>query len=333
LVRALETLVSSGTPLAAAFDTVEELSVSRRSRTLTTQVRQLVSEGKSLAQAFDESRAIPPAVIGLVRAGERTGRLHDALKEAAASVESELALRARLWRSLTYPLVLVVAGCLSLGLIMLVVLPRFVALLSDAGRALPPATRVLLATGEIARRVSPVAAGSGAVLAALCARWVRTDANWERYHGWLLRLPAVGYIRRGRATARLCRTLAAALRAGAPIMAAMQIARDSLDDRAVRARVADAVRTVAGGATLSAALAETRVLSRGTLPLIKLGESSGQLADMLFRAGHLAQADVERMVDRGVALIEPGLVLILGSLIAFVAAAMFQAVYSLGPAS
>jgi general secretion pathway protein F len=116
-------------------------------------------------------------------------------------------------------------------------------------------------------------------------------------------------------------------------MAAMQIARDSLDDRAVRARVADAVRTVAGGATLSAALAETRVLSRGTLPLIKLGESSGQLADMLFRAGHLAQADVERMVDRGVALIEPGLVLILGSLIAFVAAAMFQAVYSLGPAS
>ena len=332
-VRSLAVLLSAGAPLRTALEALAALAVSVRLRDAIGRVSEHVAEGSALAMAFERSGAFPPSVVGMVRSGERAGRLEGALNEAATMLEHEVAVAARLTRALTYPAILLVTGLLSVTLITVVVLPRFATLLTDIGRDLPTTTRLLLATSRLARNWLPLALMVLVGLTMAGFRWAQLEANLAVVHRTLLRVPLIGRIRLSLATARFGRALGSALRAGSPLLPALTIAREAVSDLAIRDRIATAIPLVSGGASLAATLAAQSALVPAAVPLVALGEATGRLADMLLRASDLAQSEADTLIDRATALVEPSLVLIFGLLIAFVAAAMFQAIYSLGPLS
>jgi type II secretory pathway component PulF len=212
-----------------------------------------------------------------------------------------------------------------------VVVPKFAALLADLGQTLPPATRVLLAGSAFLTRhgVLLLAAGLGAVW--LFAAWVRQPAGRLRWHAGLLALPGIGAIRLTLASARIGRALGGALHAGMPLLPALDAAREAVGDRAVAQRLAAAGERVSQGQPLAAALEHTGALSPSALQLVAVGEASGALAIMADRAGELAAQEAERGLKTLVNLLEPALVVFFGGLVAFVAAALLQAVYSLRP--
>jgi len=250
----------------------------------------------------------------------------------AAHLEHEADLSSRLRHALAYPAVLAFATCASILIIGTVVVPKFAGLIGDLGQQLPPATRALLAVTALVTDHWPALAAAVALVAALALTWVRRPDGRRRWHQLLLAAPALGPVRHGLATARVCRALSGALQAGAPLLAGFTAAAEAVGDPAVEQRLLAARERVTRGEGLARALEAERAVTPAALQLIAVGEGSGQLALMLGRAGDLASQETERALGTLVGLIEPVLVVVLGGFVAFVAAALLQAIYSIRPA-
>jgi general secretion pathway protein F len=329
--RSIAALVAAGVPLERAVGATEPLA-GRALRDTLGAARAGLREGKSFAQALAAGRgAVPGVVLGMIRAGERGSRLAAALEQVATHLEHEAELVAPVRQALAYPLLLAAAGTVSVLVIGTVVVPRFAELLGDLGQQLPVATRLLLAGSGLLVRFWPVL-----VVLAVGACWaafegLRRPAGQRWLAGTLLTLPVIGRVRHALATARVGRALGGMLATGLPMLPALDAAREAAGDHAIAERLARARERVAQGAPLTHALEREGAVTAVALQLFAVGESSGRLAEMVLRAGDLAAQDAERGLKTLVTLLEPALIVAFGGLVAFVAVALLQAVYSIRP--
>jgi type II secretory pathway component PulF len=329
--RGIAALVAAGVPLERAVLSSEPLARGNLRRSLCA-AREQLRQGKSFAQALTAGGgAVPGVVLGMIRAGERGSQLAPTLEQVATHLEQEAELVARVRQALAYPVLLAVAGTASVLVIGTVVVPRFAELLGDLGQALPPATRLLLAGSALLSRFWLPLFGLMMGTTWAGAAWVRQPGGRRRVHEVLLGFPVVGRVRQALATARVTRALGGMLRAGMPLFAALDAAREAAGDLGTAARLTRVRERVAQGAPLAAALEREAALSPSALQLLAVGESSGRLADMALRAGDLAALEAERSLKTLVTVLEPALIVAFGGLVAFVAAALLQAVYSLRP--
>ena len=329
--RSVSALVSAGVPLERAVAASESLARGALRETLEL-ARTALREGQSFAQALARGRgAVPAVVLGMIHAGERGSQLAAALEQVAMHLEQEAELVARVRQALAYPLLLGAVGTVSVLVIGTVIVPRFAELLGDMGQDLPVATQLLITGAALLSRFwflfLPVAlAGVWMVLEALkrppSRRWIDET---------LITAPGLGSMRQALATTRVARALGGMLRAGMPLLSALEGAREAAGDLAVAARLDRARERVAQGAPLTAALEREGALLASALQLFAVGESSGRLGEMALRAGDLAAQEAERGLKTLVTLVEPALIIAFGGLVAFVAAALLQAVYSIRP--
>ncbi len=330
VMEGLSALVGAGVPLEHALR-VTERAAPAALREALGRVATRVREGSSLGAALGAEGGLFPAVtIGLVRAGERGVGLDAGLAQAAAQLEAQAETTARIRTALTYPLILALVGLASVGLIVLFVVPRFAALLADLGQALPPATRLLLAASQIPRDWGLIL-GAVAVAGALAGARFVTERR-AAWHAWLLSVPLVGSIRHAFATARAARALGALLGTGTPALAALAVAAEASGDGAVAARLGRTRDRVAEGAGLAVSLEATGAFSQAAFQLVAIGEGSGRLPALLAHAAQLEERDAARRLTTLVTFLEPALILVFAGLVAFVAAALLQAVYALRPA-
>ena len=329
--RSIAALVGAGVPLERAIAASEPLARGALRQTMAS-AREELRQGKGFAQALAAGRGVVPGVVlGMIRAGERGSQLSAALEQVATHLEQEAELVARVRQALAYPSLLAIAGTVSVLVIGTVVVPRFAALLGDLGQSLPLATRLLLTGSALLARfwlpllVLVVLAIWGAV------EWLRRPVGRFRADEAMLSLPVIRQVRHPLATAGVARALGGMLRAGMPLLPALDAAREAAGDAGVAARLTRARERIAQGAPLTASLEREAALSPSALQLLAVGESSGRLGEMALRAGDLAAQEAERALRTLVTLLEPALILAFGGLVAFVAAALLQAVYSLRP--
>jgi len=279
----------------------------------------------------DIDRVVPGIVLGMLRAGERGSQLPLALEQVAKHLDQEAELVARVRQALAYPLLLAVVGVASVLVIGTVIVPRFAELLGDLGQDLPAATRILLVGSSLLSHywflLIPAAVG----LVALAVEVLRRPGSRRHLEETVLAAPLVGPVRLALATSRIARALGGMLAAGMPLLAALEAAGEAAGDGAAAARLGRARDRVAAGAPLTASLERESALAPSALQLVQVGESSGRLADMARRAGDLAAQEAERGLKALVTLVEPALIVAFGGLVAFVAAALLQAVYSIRP--
>ena len=329
--RSIAVLVSAGVPLERAV--VASASLARGAlREVLAAARTGLREGQTFAQALGhESGVIPKVVLGMIRAGERGSELGAALEQVASHLEQEAELVSQVRQALAYPLLLAVVGTASVLVIGTIIVPKFAELLGDLGEELPLATRLLISGSGLLSRFWFVfigLAGAGvltvreALTRPLIRRWLEES---------LLTLPFVGPVRLALATARLARAFGGMLRAGMPLLPALDAAREAAGDRAVADRLARARERVAQGTPLAAALERESALLPSALQLLHVGESSGRLGEMAIRAGDLAAQEGARDLKALVTVVEPALIVAFGAAVAFVAAALLQAVYAIHP--
>jgi type II secretory pathway component PulF len=246
-------------------------------------------------------------------------------------LEREAELASRIRQALAYPAILLVAGTLSVGVITIVVVPRFATILADLGQELPPATRLLLAIAQLVRSYGWILLTMLVIAAAAVLHWVRTPAGQLSLHRALLAAPVIGKVRHNFAAARLCRALGALLTTGVPVLTALRAASEAAGDDELNERLTRAAARVEEGEGLSSSLRREAVLTPLAQQMVEVGDSSGRLGQMALRAGDLAASDAESSLRTLVSILEPALVIGFGSLVAFTAAALLQAVYSLRP--
>lgn len=330
-LRSLATLLESGLPLSRALSILMDLAPPAWAVVLPEIVTR-VERGESLGGALSETRlGLPTEILGIIRAGEAAGALAGAVQNGATLLEERAATRSAIRNALAYPAMLAAAGSVSAGLLIGLVLPRFASLIADANQRLPPLTAFVLAAGGIARvaMVPVVLLGIGGLL------WwrhrLRDPVFRRQWHRRLQGVPGIGTIRRSSAAANTCSTLAALLEAGVPVVTALGHSAGAAGDAATEAALALAADRIARGETISAAIAAEGALTPSAVRLIRVGEETARLPVMLAHAGRIESAHAAHRLQALVRVIEPALIIAFGGLVAVVAAALLQAMYSLRP--
>ncbi len=330
-LRVLATLLEAGLPMARALASLDEL-VPRSWHGALPELQRAVREGKSLAAALSASPlGVPPVVIGMIQAGEAGSGVAPAVARAAELTEETAATRAAVRSALTYPVILALAAMGSTALLVGVVLPRFAVILADMGQALPPTTRIVLRISAVMR--AGALPGVLAIALGVVAHraWVGTEAGRVRWHELLLAVPVVGAIRRSAASARTLAALAALLESGVPVAPAALHAARASGDAALAARLLAAREAVVAGERLSRACAARDALTATAVRLLRAGEETGRLASMCAHAARLEGARAREQVSSAVKLLEPAMIVGFGAVVAVVAAALLQAMYSVRP--
>jgi type II secretory pathway component PulF len=330
-LRVLADLLESGLSASRALHTFEELAP-RGWRPALPHIRRSVREGQSLAAALASAPVvIPGLVIGIAQAGEAGGGIGPAIRAAAELMESSAKMRASIRSALAYPVVVAAAGVLAIGILITVVLPRFAKILADLGQKLPGSTRLVL---DGAAAVHAGLVPGLIVLAigfAIWRGWTQTESGRQSWHRLLLTLPIVGSIRAGAAAARMAHALAALLNSGVAMSSALVYAARATGDAELEARLKSARADVSSGEPLSRALEHHHAATPTVIRLVRAGEESGRLPSMLSHAARMEQERADRVVQTGVRLLEPMLLLTFASVVALIAAALLQAIYSVRP--
>ncbi len=330
LIRELATLLASGVGLSESFTTLLEATSHRGMKEALAQLNQSVRSGEGFSAALHKSPLkLPQYVYALSRAGEETGDLGSALARCAEQLEFEDRMRNEAKEALTYPLILIGTGVAAIAFIFSFVVPRFAGILQGRNVDLPLLSQWVLGTGMY---VHNHWLGLGVALAALVALIIMAARN--RQTGALLmsalsRLPLLSDWVAGAETARWTSMLAVLLQSRVSILMCIELAAASvrLPENVTRLKnVEDDVRR---GKQFSTAIEERRLLEGSSLTMLKVGEKSGQLGNMLEHvAAHTAEKH-RSMQRRLVSLIEPISILIIGLSLGVIMAGVVLAMTSL----
>lgn len=330
-LRILSSLLESGLPMARALAAFETLAP-HGWRAASGLLRERIRAGGTLAAALADELRLPHVLTGVIAAGEASGALAEAVRRAAELAEDGAELRSAIRGALVYPAILLTAGVASVALLVGVVLPRFAAILTDLGQR-PPAVTQLVLDVTAALRASSTGLFVTAILAIVTWRaWTSTATGRRTWSVLLLKMPGIGTIRHAAVSSRVCLALAALLDSGIPIAPALSHAAGAAGDAAVDDRLRTARHAVMEGERLGDALKRTGALTEAALRLLTAGEESGRLGAMCAHAGRMEARRARETTRAAVRLLEPALILVFGGLVAIVAAALLQAVYTVRPA-
>jgi type II secretory pathway component PulF len=327
--RALAALLPAGLPLARALSVARDIApASLREALADVQTR--VERGSTFADALAaHPNAFPASYVGLVRAGERAGNLDESVGRLADAIESEQQFRAKLLTAAIYPTLLAFVGGAAILVLLMVVLPRFGALFTASGSALPPSTALVLALSAGMRAYAlPIVV----LLIAFAAftLWLATSRDAAETRSRIfLGTPLVSHFYREVIAARTARVIAILLGGGAPFIVALDDAAKSLDDPAAQREVLRIRARVREGSGPSAAVAEGTLFPAVFARLVAAGEESSQLESFFTKAADLFEERAKRSAARFVALAEPMLIVAFGMVVGLIALALVQAIYGI----
>ena len=330
--RQLATMMKAGVPLLQSFDIVARGSTNPRVTKLLNDIRGDVETGTSLSSAFRKHPLYFDALYcNLVEAGEAAGILETLLDRLATYQEKTIAIKQKIKSALTYPIAVLVVAFVVVAVIMIFVIPAFKEVFTSFGADLPAPTLFVMAMSEIFVQYWWAIFGAiGGGVYFFLQSWKRSEAMQKRMDRLLLKLPIFGDIIYKAATARWTRTLSTMFAAGVPLVEAL----DSVGGAAGNAVFAEATeqiqKDVSTGTSLTNAMQTTSIFPVMVLQMSAIGEESGALDQMLGKAADFYEEEVDEAVKSLSSLIEPIIIVVLGTIIGGIVVSMYLPIFKLG---
>jgi len=329
LTQQLATLLHAGLSLDRALEIAERVVSRRQDRERLRRILEKVRGGSSLADAMAaQGEMFPRFYLGMVRAGEAGGSLDATLRHLGEFLEKADAAREQIRSALIYPLIVLATGCGSVALLFGFVVPRFRPLFEQAGAALPFAAEALLAVSEALQNYGwlllvAVPAAVGVVILEL-----RNPARRRWWDRRVLRLPVLGDLIVKTEIARVARTLGTLLKNGVAPLTALGITRETTSNSVIVDALVVTGDRVKEGKGLGEPLAETGVVPALAIQLIRVGEETARLEEMLLKVAEIYEKESRRSVERLLAMLVPALTIGLGVVVALVIGSILTAVLS-----
>jgi general secretion pathway protein F len=328
--RQMATLARAGLPIEEVLGTVARQSESPRVKSALSAVRTRVMEGLPLAHALSEFPSVFPAIYRTtIAAGEQAGRLDLVLERLADNVEAQNAMRQKIQLAMFYPAILTCVALLVTVALLTYVVPEVVQVFDGMNKELPLLTRSLIAVSDALREwglvmlIVLVALGFGA------RALLKKKNHQRRWHEFLLKLPLLGRLNRGLNTARFARTLNILAGSGVPLLEALNMSASVISNLPMREAVSDAAQRVREGAGVGYSLERSGYFPAMTLSLIKSGESSGTLDQMLERAAETQERELEARIAMVMGVFEPLLILAMGGVVLLIVLAILLPIFEL----
>jgi general secretion pathway protein F len=326
----MATLLGAGLPLDRSLQVLMDLAENERVNRTVSEIRDHVREGGSLSDALEKQHgAFGRLFINMVRAGEIGGTLDVTLSRLSDYLERSRGLKDSVISALIYPAILLALAGLSLVVLLVWVIPQFTPIFEELGGDLPLITKIVLAVGAVLQKF-----WWALILLAFLAvtQFRRMMAVEEKRFAWdkrVLGFKWVGDLVSKLETARLTRTLGTLLSNGVPLLSALSIARNVINNTVLRKDVADAAREVKTGGGLARNLARSGRFPRLALQMISVGEETGQLDAMLMKVSDSYDIEVRNTIERLLAIFTPVVTLFLAVLIGTIVLSVLLAILSI----
>lgn len=325
--RSLATLLRAGQPLDKSLSILASLSDSEGMQQLLLEVQEQIKGGSTLADALQAQEGVfSRFYLNLLRAGEAGGALEVVLERLAEHMEQSREVRDNLQSALIYPAILVFVAVVSIFILLGYVVPQFTELFEGVGQVLPLPTRITIATGEFLQQygwiIALIAVGAGWLMRYQLSQ----PRSRYRWHARFLKLPLAGEIITKIEVTRFARTLGMLMHNGVPLLSALSIVKDTVDNRVI----ADGLERVANGLkegqSLAEPLADMAHFPAFAVHMIRVGEESGRLEEILQQVADVYQRETQTTIKRALTLLEPTLILVLGVVIAGVIISILMAI-------
>ena len=318
-LRQLAALVSSGLPLVECLDAVIEQTEHARLRTIFTQIKEKVTEGVSLSQAMSSHPNVFSEIyVNMVKAGETSGTLDIILTRLADFSEARLKLSKKIESALTYPIFLIMISTIIVIFLVSFVMPKIIGIFEGMKMTLPWSTKLLISFSFFMKRfwwlVLMVLIGiiSGISL------WIKSEKGRRIWDKIKLKIPVIGPLYLKAVLARFTRTLSILLKSGIKLVDALEIARFSMGSVVLEEAIENAIKYINEGQSMAVAMKKSWDFPPLMIQLIRAGEISGSLEEMLAKIAEIYENLLESSIDSLTSILEPVAILIMGLVVGYI---------------
>lgn len=336
--RQFATLIASGMPMLRTLHTLEEQTQDEQIKEAVASVRSDVEAGSSLEQAMERHPKVFDRLFrAMVRSGEQSGRLDEAMDRIAFQVEKADGLRRQVKSAMMYPsLVFGFAGVVLIAIVAFVI-PVFAKIFEELAAEHPEEAAGLPAPTQLCVTASNVLTGSWYILIPGIAitifvffKWKKTDKGNDLWDRFKLRLPAkIGDVIQKVALARWSRTFSGAVSSGVPMLQAIKLTGDTAGNTVVEKAMDDVYASVKSGGSLAGPIEENPIFPPMVGHMVAVGEETGQLEHMLSKIADFYETEVDAKVKALTALIEPLMIVFVGGIVGFIVIAMYLPMFSI----
>jgi type IV pilus assembly protein PilC len=322
-------LVKAGLPILQSFDIMLERQKDPRFREILADVRDKLKSGVALSDAFASyGDVFPPIYSTSLRAGERSGDLEGVLRRFLKYQKMIVALRKKVISALIYPIILITLSTGMVFIMLTKVIPKFAEFYAGFDAQLPAFTRLMITISYVLTNNLVITLVATVIVIILLRQWIATTGRltWDRFK---LQVPFVGGVLHRFAIMQFTQSLGTLLGGGTPMVPAIEIASQSVANKLISTKVFNIVQQVREGEPLWRSLESTGVISDLAVEMIKVGESTGALTEMLGNVSEFYDEEIEARLQRMVAAIEPIILVFMGLVIATLLYAFYLPLFQL----
>lgn len=330
MTRQLATLVKAHVPIVESLTALVEQIEHPKLRTILMDIRQNVKEGRSLGDAFANHPAqFDRVYVNMVRAGESSGRLDAVLLRLADFGENRDKLRNKVMGALMYPLLMVIVGFLVMVVIFIKVVPTITQIFKDQNVVLPLATRILIGISDFMQEYGLfVIVGTLAGLV-LMERWTKTAGGRAKKDAWLVTAPLIGDLMRRMCVARFARTMGTLLSSGVPMLPALQITKNVVDNAVFEDALEVCSTQVSEGRSLGATLKGTGEFPPIVVHMVGVGEKSGELEGMLVNVADSYEQQVDMALGSLTGILQPIMIVVMAIVVGFIVMGVLTPIFDM----
>ncbi len=328
--RQLATMINAGLSLLRSVSILADQTENKTLQRILLEVRTDVEQGTAFSAALAKhDQVFPPLMINMVRAGETGGFLDQTLLSVAKNFEEEVKLKGKVKSAMTYPVVVLVIAILATIGMLLFIVPVFAGMFSTLGGTLPVPTQILMSMSNFLK------IGIIPLIVVVVAAWVWWSRNKhkrsvrERVDPWKLKVPVFGKLTQKIAVSRFTRNLGSMLRAGVPILQALEIVGETSGNIVVERAALSIQDSVRKGKSLTGPLSEHSVFPPMVVQMMAVGEDTGALDTMLEKIAEFYDQEVEATTEQLTSLIEPLMIVVIGVIIGAMVIAMYMPIFSI----
>ncbi len=330
VTRQLATLVGAGIPLVEALTALIDQVDNPKFKVAVGQVRQRVNEGASLADAMGKHpKMFSPLYVNMIRAGEAGGALDIVLDRLADYMESQVRLRNRISAATVYPLVMSVMAVVFIAVLVTFVVPKLTEIFKGLNQPLPIATVLLIRLSDFMAAWWWALALGFLGASFIFRRWKSSEIGRPIWDAALLRLPILGRIVRIIAVARFSKTLATLLASGIPLIRALEIVRNIVDNAVLETALDEARESITEGASIAMPLKQSGQFPPLLTHMIAIGEKSGELEAMLAKVAEAYDNEVETTIAKMTSWLEPVMILVMAGVVGVIIVSILIPIFSI----
>jgi type IV pilus assembly protein PilC len=321
--KQLSIMISAGVPI---LQCLEILYRSEKNPTLKNSIKKIatdVGEGKTIAEAMEAQKGFSKLYCNLVKAGEAGGILDSILKKLATHMEKQEKTKSQIKSAMMYPTVVVVIGALVIWAMMVFVVPQFIGMLQETGQELPWITKFVIDASEFMGTYTPIMVPAAIAAVVFLLSYIKTPTGKIAWDNFSMRIPLFGGIIIKGNLSSFSNTLATLLGAGVSLIEALDICIETLDSTVIANDIKEVKKKVVEGKTLTEPLSKIEYFPELVTQMIRVGEQTGQIDQMLARVAEVFEDEVDQLVSSMTKMIEPIIIVVLGGIIATILVAMY----------